>query len=117
MLDIFDRAGGVLRYVLQHPARLIKKYKNLSDKVIYDTIVNRSMECIEEAISKIKNFDDLLLCFTENASFVKISNQIVYRWPDSSYEDHYFKWASSYIYRIIMKKLEKFRWDELLQKI
>jgi hypothetical protein len=114
MLDIFDRAGGVPRYVLRHPARLIKKYKNPSD---YDTIVNKSMERIEEAISEIENFDKLLLCFTENASYVKISNRIIHRWPDPSYEDYYYEWASSYIYETIMRKLEKFRWDELLQKI
>jgi hypothetical protein len=29
----------------------------------------------------------------------------------------YFEWASNYIYETIMRKLEKFRWDVILQKI
>jgi hypothetical protein len=55
----------------------LKNIKIHQDKMIYDTIVNKSMEHIEEAISEIKNFDDLILCFTENAGFVKISSRIV----------------------------------------
>ena len=116
MLDIFDRAGGVPRYVLANPARMIKDH-DPSVKATYDTIVNKSIERIDEAILEIKSFEDLLLCFTENASFVKISNRIVHRWPDPSYEYHYFEWASNYIYETIMRKLEKFRWDVILQKI
>ncbi|RIA80828.1 hypothetical protein C1645_837982 [Glomus cerebriforme] len=117
MLEIFDRAGGVPRYVLRQPARVIKKHRNTEKPEVWDTIVNKSMERIEEAILEVKNFDDLILCFTENASFVKISNRIIHRWPVPSYEEYYFEWASNYIYESVMRKLEKFRWDELLQKI
>jgi hypothetical protein len=49
MLEIFDRAGGVPRYVLRQPARVIKKHQNTDDLEVWDTIVNKSMERIEKA--------------------------------------------------------------------
>ncbi|PKY52515.1 hypothetical protein RhiirA4_470194 [Rhizophagus irregularis] len=108
MLEMFDRAGGVPRYVLRLPARVIKKHKNINNSEVWDKIINKSMEQIEDAILEVKSFDDLILCFTGNTNYAKISSLIIHQWPDPSYEDYYFKWASNYIYESVMRKLDKF---------
>jgi len=79
----------------------------------YTKILSR----IENSILSIANFNEFLLCFTNKATYVKISSCIIHRWPDSSYNYHSLHWASSYIYDKIMNKLEQNRWNKLLQKI
>jgi hypothetical protein len=108
MLEMFDRAGGVPRYVLRLPARVIKKHQDINNSEVWDKIINKSMEQIEDAILEVKSFDDLILCFTENTNYAKISSRIIHQWPDPSYEDYYFEWASNYIYESVMRKLDKF---------
>ncbi|GES95208.1 crinkler (CRN) family protein, putative [Rhizophagus clarus] len=113
MLKLYDKAGGVPRYVLEMPKTQTKQ--NDSEEII----IQKSLSRIKGSILSIANFNELLLCFTNKADYVKISSCIIHRWPDSSYDydNHSLHWASNYIYEEIIVKLEQNRWDKLLQRI
>ncbi|CAB4435540.1 unnamed protein product [Rhizophagus irregularis] len=114
MLRLYDKAGGVPRYVIEMPRTLIKQ--NNDDE---DAIINQSLKRIDESILFIRDFNEFLQCFSNNSTYVKISSCIIHRWPDSTYnyDYHSLHWASSYIYDTIMSKLEQYRWDKLLNRI
>ncbi|RIA87807.1 hypothetical protein C1645_739830 [Glomus cerebriforme] len=51
MMKLFDKTGGVPRYVLEMPGDLVKQHKTLSDEII-EEIVGKSIRRIEDAFLK-----------------------------------------------------------------
>ncbi|RHZ76166.1 hypothetical protein Glove_202g84 [Diversispora epigaea] len=122
MLDLSDEVGGVPRKVLQIPASVIRqKNPNIKNQpVIFnnrDAIKKRSLEHVEEALSKIDDFEKLIQCFSENAQYVELSSHLIYRWPDTFYQEQSFSWASGRIFDKIQKKLDDNKWNNLFLKI
>ncbi|CAG8569550.1 10681_t:CDS:2 [Paraglomus brasilianum] len=72
-----------------------------------EKIIDKTFEHVKRAILQVNNFNDLMLCFTENAHFIQYSSCLVHRWADSSYDNYHLKWASRYINDEIEKKLEE----------
>ncbi|CAI2180472.1 4112_t:CDS:2 [Funneliformis geosporum] len=117
MLALYDKAGGVPRYVFRR-VEISLKY-NLDPKTPEgkEMIIKKAFERVEFALLQVKNFDDLIACFTENAYFIQYSSRLVHRWPDPSYNDYHLQWASRYIYDEIERRLEKQSWSSLLERI
>jgi hypothetical protein len=116
MFQLYDRAGGVPRYVLQRPADLIQDIDPGDLKV--EEVIQIALERIGEAIKQINNFNELMRCLTDNANFVQYSNRLIHRWPEvPSYKEHHVQWASIHIYNEVQKRLEDETWSKLLHKV
>ncbi|KAF0407574.1 rxlr effector candidate protein [Gigaspora margarita] len=116
MVELYSKAGGVPRYVLQRAEESIK-YSNPNTLEGRETIVKSSLSRISEAILETRNFADILQFFTERNESFNISNRLIHRWPNVSYDDYYLGWASSFIFEEIRKKLEVSAWNDLREKI
>jgi hypothetical protein len=125
MLDLIDVAGGVPRYVLWMPATIIcneypQVLENNNDPPVLnnrDSIMERSLKRVKDAIKEINSTTMLVQCFSENAQYVEFSSRIFHRWPDTFYREKYLSWASSYIFDKIQERLDTDRWDNLFRKI
>jgi len=121
--NLFHRAGGIPRYVLRHVEDSIKDITgkgfgedgrpNATER---EEVENKAFERIETAILKTDDFDKIIKCFDEK-QHAEISNRIIHRWPDETYCNYHYKWASPYVFDRIQEKLEKRAWDDCLDKI
>ncbi|CAG8737495.1 432_t:CDS:2, partial [Funneliformis caledonium] len=117
MLALYDKAGGVPRYVFRRVESSLKYDLDPKTPEGKEMIIKKAFERVEFALLQVKNFDDLIACFTENAYFVQYSSRLVHRWPDPSYNNYHLQWASRYIYDEIERRLEKQSWSFLLERI
>ena len=116
VLELYSKAGGVPRYILERVGEAMKYYdlKTLEGR---DEILRVSFEHIADAISETENFADLLKCFTGKSENIHISNCLIHRWPNLTYDNYYLGWASNFIFDKIQKRLEIHAWNDLLGKI
>nr|CAG8607904.1 10953_t:CDS:2 [Entrophospora candida] len=123
--NLFYRAGGVPRYVLQHVEASIREITeddfgkdgrpNATEREEVESI---AFGRIEMAISETDDFDKIIKCFNEDEKqHAEVSNRIIHRWPDETHCNYHFKWASPYVFDKIQEKLEKKAWDDCLDKI
>ncbi|CAG8608911.1 7853_t:CDS:2 [Paraglomus occultum] len=117
MLTLYDKAGGVPRYVLQRPTFLISQY-NPNDPENLAKIIATTLQRIYGAIQEVGDFERLVRCLSEDAKFIKFSNRLIHRWPtDLSYDGYHRAWASDYIYQSVEKKLNDEIWNKLYRQI
>jgi hypothetical protein len=117
MQALYFKAGGVPRYVFRRVEISLQYGLDPKTPEGKETIIDQAFERVEQALLQVKDFNDLILCFTENAYFIQYSSRLVHRWADPSYNRYHLQWASRYIYDEIEKKLEKQSWSSLLEKI
>ncbi|CAB4439794.1 unnamed protein product [Rhizophagus irregularis] len=123
MINLFHKAGGVLRYILQHVEISIQNviennigWKERPD--IKEMVEKEAYKRIELAISEIDDFNKIIKCFTKNEeTHVELSNHIVHRLPDKPLCDYHYAWVSAYIFNRIQEKLEEKAWVDCLHKI
>ncbi|PKY53291.1 hypothetical protein RhiirA4_425906 [Rhizophagus irregularis] len=121
MINIYNKAGGIPRYVLTQAEISLKdtvgEEGKPNDKE-KEKIETNAYKRIEYAISEIDDFDKIIKCFNEkDEKRVEISNRIVHRWPGADHCEYYFKWASPYVFDRMHEKLEAKSWDDCLHKI
>ncbi|CAG8697716.1 3313_t:CDS:1, partial [Ambispora gerdemannii] len=116
MLNLYDKVGGVPRYVLRRADDALQYCKDPKMPDEKD-IIKRALGRVASALQRVKNFDDLILCVTEDAYYIQYSSYLVHRWPNPSYDSYYLKWASRYIYDNIQERLEKQSSNDLLERI
>ncbi|CAG8595080.1 46113_t:CDS:2 [Gigaspora margarita] len=98
MVELYSKAGGVPRYVLQRAEESIK-YSNPNTLEGREKIVKYSLS---------RNFRNQKLCW--HFESINISNRLIHRWPNVSYDDYYLGWASSFIFEKIRKN-----WSQCLE--
>ncbi|RIA94570.1 hypothetical protein C1645_551502 [Glomus cerebriforme] len=111
MLALYAKAGGVPRYVFRRAERSMVYHKDS------EIIIEEAFEHVLFSLKQVKNFDDLILCFIEDAYFIQYSSRLIHQWPDPYYNHYRLQWASRYIYDKIEEKLEKQAWSSLLEQI
>ncbi|CAG8637334.1 7411_t:CDS:2, partial [Ambispora gerdemannii] len=116
ILNLYDKVGGVPRYVLRRADDALQCCKDprMPDE---KDIIKRALGRVATALQQVKNFDDLILCVTEDAYYIQYSSRLVHRWPDPFYDSYYLQWASRYIYDNIQERLEKQSSNDLLERI
>jgi hypothetical protein len=124
MLDLIDVAGGVPRYVLRIPAAIIcneytQALLNRVPPVLNnrDSIMERSLKRVKDAIKEVNSTTRLIQCFSENAQYVEFSSRLIHQWPDTFYREQYRSWASNHIFDRIRERLDADKWDNLFLKI
>src|SRR5688572_14908659 len=73
LITLYDRAGGLPRYVLQRPAYLIAhliRGRGLPTSEEQTHIIRKALERVDETIAQITNFAELMRCLYENASYI-----------------------------------------------
>ncbi|RIA89464.1 hypothetical protein C1645_738602 [Glomus cerebriforme] len=123
MINLFHKAGGVPRYVLQHVEISIRNVIGNSigqegrpDTKEMEMVEKEACKRIELAISETDGFDKIIKCFTENeGTHVEISNRIVHRLPDETHCDYHYAWASVYVFDRIQERLEEKAWVDCMR--
>uniref|UniRef100_U9T1W8 Crinkler family protein n=1 Tax=Rhizophagus irregularis (strain DAOM 181602 / DAOM 197198 / MUCL 43194) TaxID=747089 RepID=U9T1W8_RHIID len=123
--NLFHKAGGVPRYVLQNVEVSIRNvignnigHEGRPDAKEMEIVEKEACKRIELAISETDDFDKIIKCFTENeGTYVEISNRIVHRIPDETHCDYHYEWASAYVFDRIQERLEEKAWVDCLHKI
>ncbi|GBC06270.1 hypothetical protein RclHR1_06720006 [Rhizophagus clarus] len=106
VVALYNKAGGVPRYVFRR-AEISLQYFNYDPKTPdeKEIIIKQAFDRVEYALLQVKNFSDLILCFTENAYFIQYSSRLVHQWSNPSYNSYHLQWASRYIYNEIEKRV------------
>ncbi|CAG8854048.1 45640_t:CDS:1, partial [Gigaspora margarita] len=116
MTELYRKAGGVPRYTLQRVEEAMKYYdpETISGRI---EIVRLSFERVEDAILEVRNLSDIINFFTEKGESIHISNCLIHRWSNHTFDNYNLGWASNYIFEEVTKKLEVRAWSDLLEQI
>jgi hypothetical protein len=127
MNRLYDKIGGIPRYVLQKPAdkfhSLLKQDEKLlsplelADKLRKLEPVAEIEACrrIEEAIVHVNNPIMYIECMNDAEEHIRISGRIFHRWPTVDCKSFEYRWASEYIMTRIYERLDKQSWQSLLE--
>jgi hypothetical protein len=110
MKKLYDKIGGVPRYVLQkptdslflHPTRL-------------DLAENQACCRIEEAIANVDNPTKYIECLTKAEEHLDISGRIFHRWPTDEHRNFEYRWASPDIQKKMYDRLDLQSWRKVVE--
>src|SRR6185369_13058254 len=87
MKEIYDRVGGVPRYVLQVAEEMSEKIAKKDNSVdSHSVIISYVFQHIEQAINELQEPIKLLQCMSENSTYVSYSSRLLHLWPlDETY--------------------------------
>jgi hypothetical protein len=103
MINLFEKAGGVPRYVLNVAA---KEWRDAQNKQDYDIIESKALERFYLAFKQVGNAIKLLQCLRGNARFKKYSNRLIHAWnADEDFREPFFDFATPYVFKRLQENV------------
>ena len=96
--SLYEKIGGVPRYVLKIPA--------LCEGMVESGIIDQAFRRVKEALDMVKSVGDYLRMISSRKDFNKLSNSLIHRWPSQDNPSSFtLKWASTYIEEQLLEQL------------
>ena len=112
MDSLYDKIGGIPRYVLQKPFESLVLFPDDLDRA-----EGEAYGLIQKAIDQVTDATVYIQCFSKAEDSLAISSRILHRWPTDDHRDFEFRWASEHIRNAIHDKLGRQSWKNVLEKI
>ncbi|KAG0284798.1 hypothetical protein BGZ98_005790, partial [Dissophora globulifera] len=110
--ELFRMIGGVPRYVLQRPMKVLENQPNDTTQA-----KKSAFERVQLAIDFVKDPQMMMQCFAQGKESLQHSSRLLHRWPTGDHNDFCLKWASAYIAEKIGESLQDVAWQQILGKL
>jgi len=106
MNNLFSKLGGIPRYVLQSAVTALNQNEDIEMV---------ALERLHEALNSIEDPAQLLQCVGQNRTYLKLSNNLLHRWPiPDAHRQYRLGWASKYVLDQIHELLVERTWTDSL---
>ncbi|KAF8923403.1 hypothetical protein BGZ58_002990, partial [Dissophora ornata] len=112
MEELYDKIGGVPRYVLEKPKGVLS-----SDPSDIDRARKMAYARVLQAIHEVRDPQKMMQCFEQGKESLEYSSHLLHRWPTDDHHDFRLEWASAYIADEIGKSLQDVAWQQILGKL
>ncbi|KAF9952932.1 hypothetical protein BGZ65_004977, partial [Modicella reniformis] len=100
--ELYSEIGGVPRYVLEKPMKVLK-----GDKTDIERARTAGLKRVKMALTTVTDPVKLMQCFSEEANSFDFSNRLIHSWPSLDHESFTLAWASMKIADEVSKKLKE----------
>ncbi|KAF9406025.1 hypothetical protein BGZ76_006429, partial [Entomortierella beljakovae] len=114
LVRLYDKIGGIPRYVLEIPALTLGKNRFNGDTKMAES---EAYDRVKKAILYVKDSALLLQLFALGKDSLEHSGCILHRWPKDNHRDYYLKWGSPHIMDEIVRQLKERSWSQVLQDL
>ncbi|KAK5796974.1 hypothetical protein F5H01DRAFT_327529 [Linnemannia elongata] len=90
--ELYSKIGGVPRYVLRWPMKVLK----LSPDDL-DSAKVTACERLEQALKTVKDPVTLMQYFSQAKESLDFSSRLIHRWPTNDHRNFRLEWASTYV--------------------
>ncbi|KAG0273941.1 hypothetical protein BGZ97_010591, partial [Linnemannia gamsii] len=90
--DLYAKIGGVPRYVLERPMKILNFTPDDLDRA-------KAMACerLEQALERVKDPVMLMQYFSQGKDTLEFSSRLIHRWPMDDHGTFRLDWASEYV--------------------
>ncbi|KAK5827649.1 hypothetical protein F5H01DRAFT_100823 [Linnemannia elongata] len=110
--ELYSKIGGVPRYVLQWPMKVL----NLSPDDL-DSAKVTACECLEQALKTVKNPVTLMQYFSQAEGSLDFSSRLIHRWPMNGHRTFRLEWASTYVAEKVAALLSQDAQKKVLERL
>ncbi|KAF9176664.1 hypothetical protein BGZ51_009808, partial [Haplosporangium sp. Z 767] len=112
MEELYGRIGGVSRYVLEQPMRVLTRNPSNIAGARKSAFAH-----VQQAIDLVKDPLKMMQYFPQGKESLEYSSRLLHRWPTDDYKDFHLEWASKYIADKIGELLQDVTWQQILKKL